>query len=233
MSGIVFEDIGGVPVAQDGDGLLVTTDACLLSAFVRRNGKQRICELCAGDGIVSAMILAHGKAASCVCVDFQAPLCRLAEKNAVPFDGKMSVVCSDVLDYRPERVFDAVVCNPPYFVKSAKPADNAVRDLSRRESTATVSDFAACASRILRDGGDAYFCYDPARLVDLLCACRENRLEPKTLVNVYPDSGHRSNLLLLAAKKNGAPGLNVTRPLLLNEQYEKIIKNNTIEFLYE
>lgn len=235
MSGTVYEDIGGKPVAQHGGGLLVTTDACLLSAFVKRNGRQRVCELCAGSGVISAMLLTHKKAASCVCVDFQPELCRLAEENALNYGGRMSVVCSDALDYSPERTFDAVVCNPPYHVRDSKPSADRVNDLSRRESTATIRDFAACASRALRDGGKAYFCYDPARLAELISALRDARLEPKVLTLVYPDRRHRANLALLSSSKNGAAGLTVTRPLFLDppDDYGRIIKENTTEILYE
>ena len=215
MSGIVYEDIGGIPAAQYKDGLLITTDACLLAGSVRKNGKQRVCELGAGSGVVSAMILSAGKAASCVCIDFQKDLCELARKNAEPYGDRMNVVCSDVLDYKPDTVFDAVVCNPPYFKSGGKRSVKEKDALSRHESTATVFDFAACASRVLRDGGVAYFCFTPQRLAELIRACAENRLEPKTLTNVHPAKDREACLVLLSAKKNASPGMTVTGPLII------------------
>ena len=239
MSGIKYENVGGAAIAEDGGALMLTTDAFLLEAFVKKNGKQSVCELCSGTGIVSAMLLSDKKAATCECVDFQEKLCELAKKNAENYGGKMTVVRSDVLDYRPARVFDAAVCNPPYYRRGSKPSQNRENDLCRRESTALIGDFAACASRALRDGGDAYFCYTPERLPELITACRENRLEPKVLVPVYPDRDRGCGLILLSAKKNASPGLIITRPLYLRDngnitdEYEKITNNHTAEFLYE
>ena len=81
MSGIKYENVGGTAIAEDGGALMLTTDAFLLEAFVKKNGKQSVCELCSGTGIVSAMLLSDKKAATCECVDFQEKLCELAKKT--------------------------------------------------------------------------------------------------------------------------------------------------------
>lgn len=67
-------------VAQDKRGLILTTDACLLSAFCPRNAKNNACELGAGSGIISVMLLRSGKIRTSVCVDFQQDICRIAEE---------------------------------------------------------------------------------------------------------------------------------------------------------
>ena len=106
-----------VTAAQDGRGLLLTSDACLLAAFVARNAKNRICELGAGSGVISLMLLLNKKIRSSLCVDVQEEMCRIANENAENngFADKMTVFCADVLDFKIDRPFDAVVSNPPYF----------------------------------------------------------------------------------------------------------------------
>ena len=153
MNNIRTENISdNVSIAQDGRGLLLTTDSCLLSAFVSRNAKQDICELGAGSGIISAMLLLDNKIRSSVCVDHQKQICDIAENNAKNngFSDKMTVVCADVLDYKTDKKFDAVVSNPPYFkAGDGKTNLSEQNRLCRHESTASFNDFAACAVRIL------------------------------------------------------------------------------------
>jgi len=242
MNNIRYEEIAdGVNIAQDSRGLLLTTDACLLSAFVSKNAKQTVCELGSGSGIISAMLLLCGKIRSSVCVDFQPDVCALAEKNAENngLTDKMTVVNADVLNYKTEKKFDTVISNPPYFKASDGRKNEREQDrLSRHESTATISDFAKCASSILKDGGVAYFCYTPARLSELLCAMSSSGLEPKTLVTVYPTMKHKPSLVLVSAKKGAQGGIVCERPLFIykdkaggeyTDDYIRIKKENRIK----
>lgn len=243
MSDIKFEELAeGIRAAQDSRGLLLTTDACLLTAFVSGPAGQSVCELGSGSGIISEMLLLAGKIGSSVCVDVQPEARVLAENNAEScgLSDRMTAVCCDVLDFRPERKFDTVVSNPPYFTAKDGRKNKTEQDkLTRHESTATVRDFAACASRILKDGGNAYFCYTPQRLSELLCALSDAGLEPKTLITVYPTVGHRPSLVLVSAKKGAKKGMVCGRPLIIfknkpggeyTEEYLRIEKENRIEF---
>ncbi len=243
MDNIKYENIAeNVSIAQDSRGLLLTTDACLLSAFVSKNAKQNACELGAGSGIISAMLLLDKKIKSSVCVDFQPEICGIAAQNAEKngLSDKMTVVCADVLDYKAEKKFDTVISNPPYFKSGDGRRNEREQDrLSRHESTATISDFAACAFRILKDGGTAYFCYTPGRLSELLCALSNAGLEPKKLITVYPAADHKPSLVLVSAKKGAEPGMECSRPLIiykdkaggeLTEDYKRIKKENRIKF---
>lgn len=241
---IKYEKLSGeINAAQDKRGLILTSDACLLAAFVGKNAKTGICELGAGSGVISLMLLSRNKIKSALCVDFQPDMCRIANENAKNngFSGKMAAVCADVLDFKTEKPFDAVVSNPPYF-KSGDGKKNLSKqdELCRHETTADIGGFARCASRILKDGGAAYFCYDPARSVDLYCALRAAGLEPKAELFVYPTPSHRPSLLLVTAKKGAKSGLVTYRPLFLyenepggdlSEDYKKIKENMDISVL--
>lgn len=242
MSDIKIERIAeNAEISEDVRGLLLTTDACLLSAFVSRNAKQDVCELGAGSGIISAMLLLDKKIRSSVCVDFQPGICDIAKHNAEKngLADKMTVVCSDVIDYKSDKKFDAVVSNPPYFkAEDGRKNETEQNRLCRHESTATVFDFASCASRVLKDGGIAYFCYTPERLSELLCALSSAGIEPKTLITVYPTVNHKPSLVLVSAKKGAQSGMTYERPLMIykdipgkeyTDDYIKIKTENRIK----
>lgn len=242
MKEVKYEQISdGVKIAQDSRGLLLTTDACLLSAFVNRNAKQTVCELGAGSGIISAMLLLSKKIKSSVCVDFQPDSCALAEENAKcnGLSDRMTVVCADVNVYDSDKRFDTVVSNPPYFKAEDGKKNESEKDrLTRHETTAAITDFAKCASRILKDGGNAYFCYTPQRLSELLCALSNSGIEPKELITVYPTQNHKPSLVLVSAKKGAQSGMIYNRPLFIykdkpggdySDDYIKIKTENRIK----
>ena len=229
--------------AQDNRGLILTTDACLLAAFVGKNAKNRICELGAGSGVITLLLLQYGKIRSADCVDVQSEMINIAKDNAEKngLADRMRPVCADVLDYRADKPYDAVVCNPPYF-KSGDGRKNLSKqdELCRHETSAGIIDFALCASRILKDGGQAYFCYTPQRAADLYSALRSAGLEPKTEIYVYPTAKHRPSLMLVSAKKGAKSGLVSYRPLFIykdtpgkdvTEDYMKIKESMSIDIL--
>lgn len=240
MDTIKYESIAeNVNIAQDSRGLLLTTDACLLTAFVSKNAKQNIAELGAGSAIISAMLLLSKKINSSVCIDFQPEICKIAEQNVIEngLKDKINVVCSDVLDFNTDKKFDAVVSNPPYFKAGDGRINEREQDrLSRHESTATIFDFASCASRVLKDGGTAYFCYTPDRLPELLCALSCCGIEPKKIITVYPTVNHKPSLVLVSAKKGAKSGAELCRPLIIynenkeyTQDYLRIKRDNRIE----
>ena len=103
----------------------------------------------------------------------------------------------------PAGGFDLVVSNPPYFpVGSGKSGGPA-----RSEEFCSLAELCAAASRLVKNGGRFALCHRPERLVDVLCALRSCRLEPKRLKLAAHGPGHPPSLLLVEAVKQGRPGL--------------------------
>lgn len=232
----------GLDAYQNPDGLSLTTDSYLLSAFVPKNAAKSVCELCAGTGIISLILLKKGKCSGALCVDFQSGLCELAAKNARlnGLEDKMKVVCADVNDFSPEGKFDRVVCNPPYLKENTgKRAEHSERFFSLHETTADITDICKSASRALKFGGEAFFCYAPERTADLYCAMREAGIEPKAQLFIYPTVNSKPSLLLVRGIKGGKSGV-CTFPAVFiysddgvsfTSRMESIYKNNSFEMI--
>ena len=239
-----YEKLGeNMTAAQDKSGLILTSDACLLSAFVSKNAKNRICELGAGSGVISLLLLMNHKIRSSLCVDFQPHMCDIANENAKNngLTDVMQAVCADVNGFTSDIKFDVVVSNPPYFKSGdGKPNVTESDRLCRHESTAGIDGFASCAARILKDGGTAFFCYTPSRSADLYHAFKNAGLEPKTEITVYPAKDKRPSLILVSAKKGAKSGLLTYRPLFiykdaaggeLSDDYIKIKESMSTDIL--
>jgi len=204
---------------QKKDGLLFGTDAYLLAAFARAVPAGEMADLGSGSGVVSLLCLTKNKFQRAHAVELQADYGALIRRNAA-MNGLSSRVCVYTQDV---RTLDAktiggpcaaVLMNPPYLPRGAGIPHASVRmETARREENGTVADFCAAAARLLPSGGALYVVYRPDRLADLIAALREERLEPKRMVTVYPDAAAPPCLILVEARRDGAPSLRLAPPL--------------------
>jgi tRNA1(Val) A37 N6-methylase TrmN6 len=72
----------------------------------------------------------------------------------------------------------------------------------------------------LRFGGRFYCVYRPDRLIDLIAALRNSKLEPKRMTFVHADSVTAPSMVLLEAVSGGKCSLRITPPLLVYRDSE-------------
>ena len=230
-----------ITLYQNTGSLAYGTDAFLLSAYMRRQPKERACEFGAGSGVISLLAMARGTFSRVTAVEIQKEIAEIAVKNVEinGFSEKIAVVSSDIreLPHEHNGAYGVVFSNPPYMTTaSGKLNRNAADSASRHELNGGISDFARQASRLLKYGGLFYAVYRPDRLSELLCACSQNALEPKRMTLVYPTAQHAPCLVLLEAKKNGAPGIFVTKPLIIYQNGKPQTNANytdDMKYIYE
>ena len=206
-------------IIQKKDGLTFGTDSYLLSAFVRK-GKSGA-DLGAGTGVASLLCLAKDKIQHIYASEIQPEFAELCRRNALlnGLSERMTVLPGDVRTLSSNDTcgeLDTVISNPPYMKADSGLSNiSGEMNIARRELNGTVSDFCAAASRLLKFGGLFYTVYRPDRLCDLFCALRDNNLEPKKLVTVYPDTDSEPCLILTESKKGASPSLINSKPLII------------------
>ncbi len=229
-----------VTLIESNDGLKFTTDAYLLSAYVRRPaGKKnvRAAELGAGTGVISLLLAARGRADEIVAYELQERFCDIIARN-IEHNGMghtVKVRCADVRELTEASEgsqFDCVFSNPPYMrVGSGRQNDSDEKTIARHEVNGGIADFCAAAARLCKFGGMFYVVYRPERTSELFCALTAHGFEPKALTYVYPDKDSRPSLLLCAAKRGGKAGLTVTPPLFMFEDGRR--ESEAIKKIYE
>lgn len=194
------------------------TDALLLAGFCRPHRAQTAADLCSGCGIVALCWHDLGHRGPCLAVELDGQgtaLLRQAQALGGPATGHIQPLTADVrtLALQKPHSYHLVACNPPYFAagpRSPQPA----RAAARHEALCTLQDAAACAARLLRDGGRFAFCYPPARLAQAFAAVGAQGLVPKRLVFAKKDASSEPWLFLCEAQKGRAPGLRVQPDIL-------------------
>lgn len=225
----------GITMAQAEDLFRLGSDAMLLADFAVLPKHAAVCDLCAGSGAVGLLLLAREPDCHVTAVELQAAACELARRNLSEnaLQERLEIVQGDLREIDrllPNRRFDCVVCNPPYFpVGSGRQAESEAVAAAKTERFCTIIDVCRAAGRLLKTGGAFYLVHRPERLVDVLCALRETRLEPKLLRFVRHNAHKDVSLILIKAVAGGNPDMSYAPDLLLHnpdgspsEEYRRI-----------
>lgn len=138
-------------VNQDRCAMKVGTDGTLLGAWA--SGGRRILDVGTGTGLVALMMAQRFPESSVVAVDIEPSACEQARENvlASPFAGRVRVENVAVQDFSGGK-FDAVVCNPPFFVGSLGCPDGR-RHIARHASSLPFADLFSAVARVLECDG--------------------------------------------------------------------------------
>ncbi|MHC1695317.1 MAG: tRNA1(Val) (adenine(37)-N6)-methyltransferase [Eubacteriales bacterium] len=211
----------GLSLIQKRDGFLFGTDSVALADFVRQSYKNTA-DLGTGSGIISLLLLQRERAERVYGVEIQPTIADMARRNAEMngYSDRLIIIQGDIK--APDTLvppqggtligsLDAVFSNPPYMRSGAGlSSPDGERDISRREVCCDINDVCSCASRLLKWGGDFYIVHRPDRLCSLMCALRDNGLEPKQLELIVPRPDAPPCLVLVRAKKGAGEELKVT-----------------------
>ncbi len=225
---------------QKKDGLTFGTDAYLLYAYMKKSIGSVAAELGSGTGVIALLALSKNKFSKIFAVEVQESFADIISRNAElnSLAERLSVLNCDVREINQssvEKEVNVVFSNPPYMtVTSGKANENDEKYIARHEVMGDIKDFCAAAARITKHGGSFYAVYRPDRLCDIISAMKENRLEPKRMTFVHSDREHSPSLVLIEARKGGAGGVFVTKPLLLNDILDdgRKIPSKDIEYIY-
>ncbi len=216
-------------LSQNKKTLTFGTDAYLLSAYVTGGANKTAVELGSGSGVISLLCQSRDKFAHIYAVEIQKELAELIQKNASDnfLSDKITPICMDVRDVTTKSTngeVDCVFANPPYMkVNSGKRNEHDEKFIARHEVFGDVSDFCACACRLLKHGGKFYTVWRPDRLTDLLYALRQNKLEPKKIIFVHAYPTSKPSVILTESIKGGASGNKLFPPLYLSNSRQDSI----------
>jgi len=156
-------------VRQSRVAMKVGTDGTLLGAWAR--GGEHILDIGTGTGLIALMMAQRFPLAHVIGIDIDADAATQARENvtASPFASRITIVEADIRTILPSthhlssithhpsptthHPFDAIVCNPPFFVDALESPDTQ-RTLARHASSLLYADLMAAVTRLLADDGE-------------------------------------------------------------------------------
>ncbi len=212
---------GRIRIIQPRRGYRFSVDSVLLARFVMVRKSDRVLELGAGTGVISLAIDALYQPREIVALEIQAELVTMLRRNAeLNRANSIHAIAADLRQMDeatlPRESFDLVVANPPYRAsKTGRLSPQEGRRIARSESSATLEDFVAAASRCARRGGKAALVFAADRSAELISMLREHRLEPKRMRFVHPYATAPAAAILIEARKDGGIEVAIEPPLIL------------------
>ena len=223
MEGATLEQlkIGQFTFRQPQAGYRFSVDAILLADFITVKPADRLIDLGTGAGIIPLLLAALTPAREIVGLEIQERLAALAQENVAcnHLEMRIRIVSGDLRQaaqlFRAGE-FDAACSNPPYRkIGAGRLNPDAEQAAARHELTCQLSDLLAACKYLVKPGGNVFLIYLPERLGELISHMRDVRLEPKKMRCVHANVTAAASLVLVAAQRDAAPGLQILPPLML------------------
>ena len=214
------DDLGlkGLKILQDTNFFSFGIDSVLLSEFIKNKKYMNVLDIGCGNGILPLLIHGKEKAENIYGVEIQTEVYELAIENIRlnKLENKIHIINTDINEYKPEKLFDAIVSNPPYMPKSiGKSSDNIYKAIARTEITCNLDLLFCSVKRLLKVNSPFYMVHKSDRVVDIFEKSRKYCLEPKRLRFIKPYPNKPSNLVLIEFIKGAKPFLKFENELII------------------
>lgn len=206
------EHIGRFTLRQDTNLPMLGTDSVLLSRFATLRHGDRVLDLGCGVGVLEVLLAERMEDITLDGIELNPDSAVLAQRNMAENGLNGQILLGDLREkgWFAEGHYDLVVSNPPYFSAGAGKTATRRSASARSELTCTLEDICHAAAPRLKTGGRFAVVCRSERLTDLMCAMRQNALEPKRLHIIRTSPTKPPKLILLEAVRQGGPGLSIT-----------------------
>lgn len=223
----------GYEIIQNDNVFSFSTDALLLGHFVSARNKDKVMDLCTGNGIIP-LLLAHKSRAQITGVEIQEALVDMARRSIEynQLARQIEIKHLDLKDiakmYRPST-YDVVTVNPPYFKANQQMRhQKEAHKIARHEVFCTLEDVVQSSKHLLKEGGKLMMVHRAERLMDVLMTFRKFNIEPKRVKMVYSTPSKKEAVtILVEGRSGGQPSLKIEQPLYIYDDvgnYSKEMK---------
>lgn len=226
-----LEDLqyNNLKIIQNKNLYRFTSDAVILSNFIKAKSSDVLVDLGAGSGIISILATCKNNLKHTVGIEIQEELFDMANRS-IAFNNLQSKI--DMLnidmrilnDYEVRKNLglcdvDVVVSNPPYKKEGniKLNTEKSVR-IARHEICINMKELFQIANSILKYRGKFFVVYDANRLAEIMFELKTNNLEPKRMFLTQSASNQEPILVFIEAVKGGKEGIRILPNLITNDK---------------
>ncbi|QHW38164.1 tRNA1(Val) (adenine(37)-N6)-methyltransferase [Staphylococcus ursi] len=200
-----------------------STDALLLGHFTEVRKRDRILDMCAGNGVIPLLLSDKGNNVI-TGVEIQPQLVDMAERS-IQYNHLEDCITMVEMDinaliqaYAPAQ-FDLITCNPPYFkANQTNQHQLEAHKIARHEIYCTLDDCLRVSNHLLKEGGRIVMVHRAERMLDLFESMRHYRIEPKRLHMIYSKPGKAAQTIVVEGRKGGRQGIDIAPPFYIYDE---------------
>lgn len=189
-------------IRHDRCAMKVGTDGVLLGAWGDVSG-NRILDIGTGSGLIALMAAQRNEQAFVDGIDIDEQAVAQARENALqsPFSQRIRCFCADVLTFRPDAPYNAILCNPPFFTEETLPPVYE-RALARNSHTLSFAQLVVRVASLLNDDGRFSTIVPSSHEQEFVALCLEEGLclARRQQVRTVPHKPPRRSLLCFDRK---------------------------------
>ena len=214
----------GLKIIQKTDGFCFGMDAVLLSGFAHVKRGEKVLDMGTGTGIIPLLLSAKTQGEHFTALEIQKEIAEMAARSVAMNhrEDKIEIVDGDIKEA--SRIFgaasfDVVTTNPPYMNDAhglKNPTE--VKAISRHEVLCTLEDVVREGAKVLKSGGRMYMVHRPHRLIEIITAMKQYKMEPKRMCMVHPFKDKEANMVLIEAVKGGGSWLKMEAPIIVSKE---------------
>lgn len=214
----------GLKIIQKTDGFCFGMDAVLLSGFAHVKRGEKVLDMGTGTGIIPLLLSAKTEGEHFTALEIQKEIAEMAARSVAinHLEEKIQIVNGDIKEA--SRIFgaasfDVVTTNPPYMNDAhglKNPTE--VKAISRHEVLCTLEDVVREGAKVLKSGGRMYMVHRPHRLIEIITAMKQYKMEPKRMCMVHPFKDKEANMVLIEAVKGGGSWLKMEAPIIVYKE---------------
>lgn len=214
----------GLKIIQKTDGFCFGMDAVLLSGFASVKRGEKVLDMGTGTGIIPLLLSAKTEGEHFTALEIQKEIADMAARSVAfnHLEEKIEIVNGDIKEA--SRIFgaasfDVVTTNPPYMNDAhglKNPTE--VKAISRHEIFCTLDDVVREGAKVLKPGGRMYMVHRPHRLIEIITAMKQYKLEPKRMKMVHPFKDKEANMVLIEAVRGGGSWLKMEAPIVVYKE---------------
>lgn len=174
-------------IHQDRTPMKVGTDGVLLGAWAELEHAENILDIGTGTGLIALMSAQRNSSARIDAIEIERDACMQARENvaASPWSDRIEIIQSALQDFKPEKRYDSIVCNPPFFINSTLTPDNG-RTLARHCNSLPHTDLIDHAVQLLTPGGTFNVILPVNEAKELIAYAQMHQLYPRHITRVHP-----------------------------------------------
>ncbi|MDE9818980.1 tRNA1(Val) (adenine(37)-N6)-methyltransferase [Staphylococcus pseudintermedius] len=200
-----------------------STDALLLGHFTEVRKRDRILDMCAGNGVIPLLLSDKGNNVI-TGVEIQPQLVNMAVRSVQynHLEDRITMVEMDInalIQAYSLAQFDLITCNPPYFkANQTNQHQLEAHKIARHEIYCTLDDCLRVSNHLLKEGGRVVMVHRAERMLDLFESMRHYRIEPKRLHMIFSKPGKAAQTIVVEGRKGGRQGLDIAPPFYIYDE---------------